>query len=375
MKNNPAKDNSKAKQPCCGGINTQIQYEEPESDGTVTSGGLEIPRVNTRWGSAERMGEAMVRLGFKRMGYAVEPGVYAVNTPDENSPVFVSANYKLSFDVLKRELKGINSWILAVDTKGVNVWCSAGKGTFSAEEVSKEILRSNLGRLVKHDTVILPQLSAPGVAAHKVKELCGYKAVFGPVEAYDIKYFLDNNMKTDEKMREVSFNAGRRLEVSWLELILAMDKLFWPMIAVIVLSGIGSRGFVLYDAVYRGMFYLYAALTGMISGSVLFSLLLPVLPGRYFSVKGLYAGITGAVFFVLFSGVLSGPYMALHLPAAVLIITAVSSFAAMNYTGCSTFTSISGVKTEVKNSIPFIIAGGVISLLLIITEMIIRVTA
>jgi hypothetical protein len=45
----------------------------------------------------------------------------------------------------------------------------------------------------------------------------------------------------------------------------------------------------------------------------------------------------------------------------------------MNYTGCTTFTSISGVKKEVKDSIGFIIAGGIISVLLIITEMIMRV--
>jgi len=65
-----------------------------------------------------------------RMSYAISPGLYAVGNPTKESDVFVSANYKLSFDVLRRELKGFNAWILVLDTKGINVWCAAGKGTF-----------------------------------------------------------------------------------------------------------------------------------------------------------------------------------------------------------------------------------------------------
>ena len=42
---------------------------------------------------------------------------------------------KLSFDILRRELKGLNAWVLVLDTKSINVWCAAGKGTFSTNEL------------------------------------------------------------------------------------------------------------------------------------------------------------------------------------------------------------------------------------------------
>jgi len=70
--------------------------------------------------------------------------VYAVGTPDENSPVLVTANYKLTVDKLREELHGFNLWILVIDTNGVNVWCAAGKGTFSTEEIICKIQKYKL---------------------------------------------------------------------------------------------------------------------------------------------------------------------------------------------------------------------------------------
>jgi acetyl-CoA decarbonylase/synthase complex subunit gamma len=47
-----------------------------------------------------------------------------------------------------------------------------------------------------------------------------------------------------------------------------------------------------------------------------------------------------------------------------LIITAISSFLAMNFTGSSTYTSLSGVKKEMKISVPFQIGFAFIGLVL-----------
>ena len=62
------------------------------------------------------------------------------------SPVLVSANYKLSFDCLRSELTGFNAWMLVLDTRGVNVWCSAGKGTFGTNEIVGRVQGEPLGR-------------------------------------------------------------------------------------------------------------------------------------------------------------------------------------------------------------------------------------
>ncbi len=66
-----------------------------------------VPRVATHLNAADRMGAVRMRIGLRRMGYPVEPGLYAVGTPTADSPVFVSANYKLSFDYLRREYNHI----------------------------------------------------------------------------------------------------------------------------------------------------------------------------------------------------------------------------------------------------------------------------
>ena len=82
----------------------------------------------------------------------------------------MTANYKLSFDAIRKNLSGQNGWILVLDTKGINVWCAAGKGTFGTNELVKRIRLVSLEKIVNHKRLILPQLGAAGVAAHKVKE-------------------------------------------------------------------------------------------------------------------------------------------------------------------------------------------------------------
>ena len=78
------------------------------------------------------------------MGHRVEPGLYSLGNPTSESPVFVTANYTLSFDALRSALKGIDGYILVLDTQGVNVWCAAGKGTFGTDELVKRIEATRL---------------------------------------------------------------------------------------------------------------------------------------------------------------------------------------------------------------------------------------
>ncbi|RXM20875.1 acetyl-CoA synthase subunit gamma, partial [Citrobacter sp. AAK_AS5] len=84
-------------------------------------------------------GRWRVRWNIKRMDYRVAPGLYAVGEPTADSPVLVTANYKLTFDGLRSELGGVDAWMLVLDTLGVNVWCAAGKGTFSTAELARRV--------------------------------------------------------------------------------------------------------------------------------------------------------------------------------------------------------------------------------------------
>ena len=88
---------------------------------------------------ADRWDHFLARWGYKRNEHRVEPGLYALGDPTPESPVFVTANYTLSFDALRSALIGIDGYILALNTYGINVWCAAGKGTFGTDELVRQI--------------------------------------------------------------------------------------------------------------------------------------------------------------------------------------------------------------------------------------------
>ena len=179
--------------------------------GAVHTPAGDVPQISTRLEVRDRLGALRVRLGIRRDQYQVEPGLYAIGTPDERSDVLVTANYKLSFDTLRRHLSGFNAWLLVLDTKGVNVWCAAGKGTFGTSELVNRIRRTSLGSIVSHRRIILPQLGAPGVAAHLVKSDIGFTVLYGPVRASDLPGFLQAAYKATEEMRTVRFGLPDRV--------------------------------------------------------------------------------------------------------------------------------------------------------------------
>src|SRR5512134_3054174 len=101
--------------------------KQPFVTGSIQIPAGQVPQVSSLLTRNDRLGTVKARWGISRMHYTVDPGLYALGTPDEKSPVMVTANYKMSFDMLRQALSGRNAWILVVDTKGINVWCAAGK--------------------------------------------------------------------------------------------------------------------------------------------------------------------------------------------------------------------------------------------------------
>ena len=323
-----------------------------------TPAGL-VPEVATHLDTADRWGAVKVRLGLRRMRYAVEPGLYAVGSPTAESPVFVSANYKLSFDHLRRELEGINGWIMVIDTKGINVWCAAGKGTFGTEEIIRRIESTRLVEIVSHRQIIVPQLGAPGVAAHDVRRRSSFRVIYGPVRARDIPEFLDADMKTSPDMRRVLFNIGDRLVLIPLELVMWGRYVFFIAIALFLLAGLSRSGYAFPGmAGGREVLLLFLA---FIAGGALVPAFLPWLPGRALSWKGMTIGLLLAVVLVIVglipSSQISGQ---LETAAWVLLMTAIGAFMAMNFTGSTTYTSLSGVKKEMRFAVPSQIVAAVL---------------
>ncbi len=329
----------------------------------ITHNGHRIPKVPTELCWADRFGGWKARWAIGRMKYSVEPGIYAIGSPDENSPVFVSANYKMSFDRLRGRLAGRDGWILVLDTKGINVWCAAGKGTFGTDELVKRIQDVGLGELVRHRTLVVPQLGAPGVSAHKVKQQTGFSIVYGPVRAEDLPAFLDAGMKATDRMRRVTFPLEDRVVLIPVELVSGAKYVVVVAAIFFLLAGLNPRGYSGALAISHGMQSVLILLAGYLAAVVFGPALLPWLPGRWFSAKGLWIGLAA----VLLGGFFFGRRIELlddrfSMAAWVLIVPALTSFVVLNFTGASTYTSLSGVKREVKLAVPLQLACAVLGI-------------
>lgn len=289
---------------------------------------------------ADRWDHLLARWAVNRSGHRVEPGLYALGEPTEDAPVFVTANYTLSFDALRSALAGSDGYILVLDTKGINVWCAAGKGTFGTDELLQRIGATGLGDVVRHRVLILPQLGAPGVAAHEVKARSGFLVKYGPVRAADLPEYLKTQRATP-RMRRVQFGLLDRLVLIPVELI----HVVIPMaIAAMVLYFVA------------GPIAMVAAVAAILAGVVLFPILLPWIPTHDFSTKGLLLGGLVAVplAVVAFQGNADAAWwaragMAL---AYLLAMPPVTAFLALNFTGSTTFTSRTGVRREIFAYIP-----------------------
>ncbi len=317
-----------------------------------------VPRVKTALSRADWKGALMARLGPGRNDYKVSPGLYAVGSPDAGSPVLVTANYKLTFDALRKELSGLSAWILVCDTKGVNVWCSAGKGAFSSEEVAARIAATGLSEVVSHREVLLPQLAAPGVSAREVKRLSGFSVTWGPILSADIPRFLENGRKTEAAMREVPFGLSRRAVLIPVELSHLGRPTLIFFAAAFLLSALGA-GFA--AAWSRSLLLLSAYAGAVMAGAVAVPLLLPWIPGAAFSVKGLWTGLALglAAAFHFRAAIGSAEFLAM-----MLLTTALGSYLAMNFTGATPFTGPSGVEREMRKAIPLQAGAAVLALVL-----------
>lgn len=361
-----------APQPCCCGDDSlagSVTVYDTECGwitGEIkTPAGL-VPQISTNLTALDILGGWKARWGINRMNYKINPGLYAVGNPDEHSEVLVTANYRMTFDALRKELAGLQAWILVLDTKGINVWCAAGKGTFGTAELSSRIGKTRLSQIVSHRTLLLPQLGAPGVSAHQVHKQTGFNVVYGPVRAWDIREFVASGRKATAEMRTVKFTAYDRLVLTPMELTGTFKMSLMILGILFILNLIRPGAFGITD------FYAYAG--ALIVGCVLTPVLLPWIPGKAFAWKGWLLGLLWAAAVNVLNGwpgELS--YSWLRALGYLLVLPSISAFYAMNFTGASTYTSFSGVMKEMKTAVPAIVVTIGIGVTLILLNALFRV--
>jgi hypothetical protein len=119
--------------------------------------------------------------------------------------------------------------------------------------------------------------------------------------------------------------------------------------ALFVISGISPQVFSISAAWSRGINGAASYLLGVLAGAVVVPILLPWLPTRKFYIKGILSGLVGGILIVI---LLSSHITWLESLTLFLLTIAVSSYAAMNFTGATPYTSPSGVEKEMRQGIP-----------------------
>jgi acetyl-CoA decarbonylase/synthase complex subunit gamma len=292
------------------------------------------------------------------MSYIVPPGLYALGYPDSSSPVVVTANYKMTYDLVRGALANNSVWLLVLETYGINVWCAAGKGTFGTGELVRRVASSRLAEVVSHRELILPLLGAAGVKGSDVKKRSGFNVRFSTIRIEDLPHYLQTG-SVGEGARELTFTAFERLILTPVEITAGVRKAFPLMLLLFVAAGFSSGDFDL----QRALVAVLAYLTALLAGACLSPLLLPWLPSPSFAFKGAVTGAFAGAGFCLPAGV-SSP---VNVTALVLMITAVSSFLMLNFTGSTPYTSRSGVKKEMRWALPLQAISLLAGVLLIIT--------
>ncbi|NVM36551.1 MAG: methyltransferase domain-containing protein, partial [Candidatus Lokiarchaeota archaeon] len=170
----------------------------------------------------------------------IEPGIYQSGTPDETSPIIVTANYVYTYIKVMRALKGIDAYVLCVDSKGINVWCAARGNNFGNKQLIEAIEATDIAKITKKKTLILPQLSAGGIASPLIKSEAPnfpFNVLFGPVWAKHLPQFLkERPARKPEKMKLAKFTTSHRLRAAITHTTFLLRKIFlWPSFALLLI--------------------------------------------------------------------------------------------------------------------------------------------
>lgn len=311
-----------------------------------------------------------VMWGYKRNNYMIKPGIYAIGNPKPSSLVIVSCNYKLTFDILRKDLRNVDCWLLILETNGVNVWCASGKGTFGTEELIRRIRKVKLESLVNHRVLILPQLGASGVDVSKLKKETGFRGIFGPIRSEDIEDYIKNKFKASKEMRNVKFTISDRAKLTPLSFVQNIKYYFVALVIILLMNVIGGTvSLGIGELIKITIIQSIPMLLATVVAAMIFPIALPVIPFKSFALKGF-------VLSLFFLGVLSSMsynFMIqnnMYFLGYSLITIALVTNICLNFTGSTTYTSFSGVVKETLWALPACIAFSIIGVILMIISLV-----
>jgi len=282
---------------------------------------------------AEALGEIYGYLALAFRGTPMRTGLYRIGNPGADSPVLVTANFLLTFTSVRKHLRGLDCYLLVIDSRGINVWCSAGKGNFSAGEIANALRATRLGDIVNTRKMILPKLAANGVRYRDIKRQTGWDAVFGPVYARDIPEYLRAGCVLNDGMKRVRFDLADRL---WVALPFAWFVAFWFALPLVV---------------FRNLYSPAVPAIALAAGLV-FPAAFYVLPTERFFKKGLALGLAGGI--VAAICLLIGGAPPVDIIMWILAIVGITLFVAMDFSGMSPVSNYTKIREEYYVAAPLL---------------------
>jgi acetyl-CoA decarbonylase/synthase, CODH/ACS complex subunit gamma len=125
-----------------------------------------------------------------RKPVAVAPGLKVFGTPDENSPVFFTSNFALTYYTVASDLESskINAYLIVVETEGSAIDSGVAGRKLTAERVADAIKASGVEGKVKHRKIIIPGKASR--ISGEIEELSGWKVQVGPRDSSEIPKYL-----------------------------------------------------------------------------------------------------------------------------------------------------------------------------------------
>lgn len=127
-----------------------------------------------------------------RKPVAVAPGLKVFGTPDENSPVFFTSNFALTYYTVASDIESskTSAYLVVVESEGSAIDSGVAGRKLTAEKVAEALKTSGVENKVKHRTLIIPGKASR--ISGEIEELSGWKVQVGPRDSSEIpKYLVD----------------------------------------------------------------------------------------------------------------------------------------------------------------------------------------
>ena len=121
----------------------------------------------------------------------VEPKIYPINNPDENSPVIVTVDFALTYFIVSGDIERskVPCWLVIPDAGGYSVLTSWAAGKFGGNSISAFVKECGIEEKTKNRDLIIPGKVAV-IKGDLEENLPGWNIVIGPEESMEIPKFL-----------------------------------------------------------------------------------------------------------------------------------------------------------------------------------------